>query len=409
VPVRSARCRGQQTKTNSPNQDGKIKAAVPRAAKPLTWLSFLRAVGRSAVPLADKKHDFSRSFSAPAIQKYPRDPREQRPANSRSNRGRREKFRRGDSARQEAGGCRTRFDDCKEGWFRGAARSSGKAAPRSAAIVCSPPNVVSSSRPGWSAIGGGPSARRHGRPASPTSNATASPGTMRRAALRGPHRRHRLRAMRPQRPASLPLRLHAGGCRRDDRPQGLHPRPSHLVGQMESDLGVRPDWTGHRPCTDTRICISWCAALQMTVPISSSRAITSAPACARGPRTWFRPSSAPSDPRPTLAMAMRSPTVLRRVMRSPMKGAARTAMSTGFSFAPARPRSREAHGALEPAAEAPRLATATAAAAACWRGGVYKHRKPSVPVGRSQASRGGRGAERRWPPRHWACPRWARR
>jgi hypothetical protein len=34
--------------------------------------------------------------------------------------------------------------------------------------------------------------------------------------------------------------------------------------------------------------------------------------------------------------------VLRRGMRSPVKAAARTAMSTGFSFAPARRRSREA-------------------------------------------------------------------
>jgi hypothetical protein len=84
VPVRSAHCRGQQTKTNSPNQDGKIKAAVPRVAKPLTWLSFLRAAGRSAVPLEGKKLDFSRPFSAPAIQKYLKDPREQRPTNSRS-------------------------------------------------------------------------------------------------------------------------------------------------------------------------------------------------------------------------------------------------------------------------------------------------------------------------------------
>jgi hypothetical protein len=43
--------------------------------------------------------------------------------------------------------------------------------------------------------------------------------------------------------------------------------------------------------------------------------------------------------------------VLRRVMRSPVKAAAGTAMSTVFSFAPARRRSREAQGALEPAAD----------------------------------------------------------
>jgi hypothetical protein len=49
--------------------------------------------------------------------------------------------------------------------------------------------------------------------------------------------------------------------------------------------------------------------------------------------------------------------VLRGVMRSPMK-AARTAMSTGFSFVPARRRSREAQSALDlprPAPLGPRL------------------------------------------------------
>jgi hypothetical protein len=53
---------------------GKIKAAVPRVSKPLTWLSFLRAAGRSAVPLEGKKLDFSRPFSTPAIQQYQRNP-----------------------------------------------------------------------------------------------------------------------------------------------------------------------------------------------------------------------------------------------------------------------------------------------------------------------------------------------
>jgi hypothetical protein len=48
---------------------------------------------------------------------------------------------------------------------------------------------------------------------------------------------------------------------------------------------------------------------------------------------------------------MRSPIVLRRVMPSLMKAAARTAMSTGLSFVPARRRSRQAQGALEPAAD----------------------------------------------------------
>jgi hypothetical protein len=63
---------------------GKIKAAVPRVAKPLTWLSFPRGVGRSAVPLEGKKLDFSRLFSAPAIQKYLRDPWAATTTNSRS-------------------------------------------------------------------------------------------------------------------------------------------------------------------------------------------------------------------------------------------------------------------------------------------------------------------------------------
>jgi hypothetical protein len=46
-------------------------------------------------------------------------------------------------------------------------------------------------------------------------------------------------ATRPQRPASFPLHRHAGDAAEIGRPQGLHPRPRHLVGQMESDLGTR--------------------------------------------------------------------------------------------------------------------------------------------------------------------------
>jgi hypothetical protein len=77
--------------------------------------------------------------------------------------------------------------------------------------------------------------------------------------------------------------------------------------------------------------------------------------------------------------------VLRRGMRSPVKAAARTAMSTGFSFAPARRRSREAQGALNLLRTASTLATAAARPAGCGgmlSKGVYKRRKPSVPVGR---------------------------
>jgi type IV secretory pathway VirD2 relaxase len=41
------------------------------------------------------------------------------------------------------------------------------------------------------------------------------------------------------------------------------------------------------------MCISWCAASQMTVPIWSSRAITSVMDYARGPRTWSRAELGP--------------------------------------------------------------------------------------------------------------------
>jgi hypothetical protein len=59
-------------------------------------------------------------------------------------------------------------------------------------------------------------------------------------------------------------------------------------------------------------------------------------------------------------------------------------MSTGFSFVSARRRSREAQGADLPRT-ASTLATAAAGPAGCGgmlARGVYKHRKPSVPVGR---------------------------
>ena len=64
--------------------------------------------------------------------------------------------------------------------------------------------------------------------------------------------------------------------------QGLQPR--HLVGQMESDLGTRLGLGIANGNTDTRVCIPRYAASQMTAPISPSRAIPSATACARGLR-----------------------------------------------------------------------------------------------------------------------------
>jgi hypothetical protein len=59
-------------------------------------------------------------------------------------------------------------------------------------------------------------------------------------------------------------------------------------------------------------------------------------------------------------------------------------MSTGFSFIPARRRSREAQRALEPAADGADVGDGGCSAGWLRRHageGVYKHRKPSVPVG----------------------------
>jgi hypothetical protein len=111
-------------------------------------------------------------------------------------------------------------------------------------------------------------------------------------------------------------------------------------------------------------------------------------------------SVAPMTPA-DLATPMRSPMVLPRVVLSPMNAAARSAMSTGFSFVPARRQSREPQGALEPAADG--VDVGNGGCGGMLARGIYKHRKPSVPVGGSQASHGARGAARRWP-RHWACP-----
>jgi hypothetical protein len=82
--------------------------------------------------------------------------------------------------------------------------------------------------------------------------------------------------------------------------------------------------------------------------------------------------------------------VLRRGMRSPVKAAARTAMSTGFSFAPARRRSREAQGALEPAADGDDVGDG-----GCAAGWLRRH----VVEGRLQASQAlCAGREGRKPP-----------
>jgi hypothetical protein len=204
--------------------DGKIKLAVLRVSKPLTWLSFLRAAGRSAVPLEGKKLDFSRSFSAPAIQKYPRDPREQRPTNFEILIGvhRHRDRRRVSSTRFCAAGSRRVEDQIRRpqgGVVPRQRRGFVRGRPRSPAAVCSPPTVAPSSRPGWSTIRGGPSARRVVGPRRLPRARRGHPG--RREGLhvrrhRRPHRRHGLRATRPQRPASSPLHRHAGGCRRDD-------------------------------------------------------------------------------------------------------------------------------------------------------------------------------------------------
>jgi hypothetical protein len=67
-----------------------------------------------------------------------------------------------------------------------------------------------------------------------------------------------------------------------------------LAVQMESDLGTRLDWVGiaHWNTDNPRVHLV-VRGVADDVPISSSRAITSATACARGRQTWSRPSSAP--------------------------------------------------------------------------------------------------------------------
>jgi hypothetical protein len=75
-------------------------------------------------------------------------------------------------------------------------------------------------------------------------------------------------------------------------------------------------------------------------------------------------------------------------MHSPMKAAGRTGrlvLSSGFSFVPARRRSREVQGALEPAAGGADVGDGRCSAGWLRRHageGIYKHRKPSIPVGR---------------------------
>jgi hypothetical protein len=57
--------------TGHRQDDGKIKGRVPRIAKPLTWLSILRGVGRGTVPPASERSALSSFFPALAIQDRP--------------------------------------------------------------------------------------------------------------------------------------------------------------------------------------------------------------------------------------------------------------------------------------------------------------------------------------------------
>jgi hypothetical protein len=186
------------------------------------------------------------------------------------NRGRRESFINRGSARQEAGGCRTRFDDRKEGGSRGSRSAFGR--------VCSPPTAASQE---------GRVVHHQGRSfrSGPVSAHVAyleRDGVTRdgeKGCTFGATEDH-IDAMAFARATSTTGIISASSSRRrmrrDDRPQGLCPRPRHLVGQMESDLGTGlGDGIAHGN-TDTRVCIPRYAASQMTVPISSSRAITSA-------------------------------------------------------------------------------------------------------------------------------------
>jgi hypothetical protein len=58
--------RGNLDIDRRPPPEGKIKGPAPCGAKPLTWLSFLGAGGRSDEALEGKSLDFSISFSTPA-------------------------------------------------------------------------------------------------------------------------------------------------------------------------------------------------------------------------------------------------------------------------------------------------------------------------------------------------------
>jgi hypothetical protein len=80
----------------------------------------------------------------------------------------------------------TRFDDRKEGWSRGgrSAFGKGRTAFSRNRVFATERRVVLKARVVGRAFHSAP-----GRPTSPTSSATASSGTVRRAAHRGPHRR----------------------------------------------------------------------------------------------------------------------------------------------------------------------------------------------------------------------------
>jgi hypothetical protein len=160
-----------------------------------------------------------------------------------------------------------------------------RARPHSAAAVCSPPTVASSSRPGWSAIRGAPSARRRCRLTSPTSSATASPGDGEKGRMFGaaedradamafarrcPNDRHHFRfVVTPEDAAEM---------------ADIKAFTRDLVGQMESDLGTRLDRVGiaHWNTDNPHV------HLVVRVADDGSDLVN-----ASGPRTWFRPSSAP--------------------------------------------------------------------------------------------------------------------
>jgi hypothetical protein len=188
------------------------------------------------------------------------------------NRGRRESFI-NVVLRAEEGGCRTRFDDRKEGGPVAAPRRFGRGGTAPLArgrLFAADRRVVVKTR--WSGVMGGPSARRRRRPPSPTSSATGHPGwgeglhfgaTGDRTdavalARRSLNDQHRFRFVVTPEDAAEMTDLRA------------FTRRWRAISA--------PGWTGSASpigTPTTRMRISWCVASQMTVPISSSHAITS--------------------------------------------------------------------------------------------------------------------------------------